>query len=82
MSYTVGPEMTGGHLIKDCMLVHVLLGLRARFSTCTLLKHHTVSTIVSHQGYAYILLLLLYNFVIIIPYLAGLSPAKNALTNC
>lgn len=76
MSYTVGPEMTGGHLIKDCMLVHV--GLRARFSTCTLLKHHTVSTIVSHQGYAYILLLLLYNFVIIIiiPYLAGLSPAK------
>ncbi len=68
--------------MKDCMLVHVLLGLRARFSTCTLLKHHSVSTIVSHQGYAYIVLL--YNFVIIIiiPYLAELSPAKNALTNC
>lgn len=63
------------------MLVHVLLGLRARFSTCTLLKHHTVSTIVSHQGYAYILLL--YHFVIIIYntllYLAELSPCKKCI---
>lgn len=43
--------------MKDCMLVHVLLGLRARFSSCTLLKHHSVSTIVSHQGYAYIVII-------------------------
>lgn len=50
------------------MLVHVLLGLKVRLSTCTrlILMHHTVSNFGSHQAYAFfiiiiiIILLLLY----------------------